>query len=77
MLSFAHVAGYTSEKHEHKESICEICLSAKYQAYTSPEAAGEARVLRRAEHIPQPPAGFITVRDSCDAGITRGPPLSS
>ncbi len=77
MFSFAHAAEYGSLEHEHEGSACEICLNAKYQDYTSPGTASEDRVLRRTEHVPQPPADVIAVRNSCDAGITRGPPLSS
>ena len=77
MLSFAHAAECDSREHKHEGSACEICLNAKYQDYTDPGAASEDRVLHHAEHIPQPPADVIVVRDSCEAGITRGPPLSS
>ena len=77
MLSFAHAAEYGSLEHEHEGSACEICPSAKYQDCASPGAAGEARILRHAEHVPQHPADVIIVRDAWDAGISRGPPLSS
>ena len=77
MFSFAHAAEYGSLEHEHEESACEICLNAKHLDYTGPGVASEDRVLRRAEHVPQPPADVTVVRDSCDAGITRGPPLFS
>ena len=77
MLSFAHAAEYDSQEHEHEGVSCEICLSAKYQDFSSPSATSEVRVLHRAQHVPQPPADVVVVRDTCEAGITRGPPISS
>ena len=77
MLSFAHAAECGSREHKHEGTECEICLSAKYQDYTDPDATSELRVLHRAQHVPQPLADVIVVRDTCEAGITRGPPLSS
>ena len=77
MLSFAHAAECGSREHKHEGTECEICLNAKYQDYTDPGATSEVRVLHRAQHVPQPPVGVIVVRDTCEAGITRGPPLSS
>ncbi len=77
MLSFAHAAEYGSSEHEHEGTTCEICLSAKYQDCTSPGATSGACLLYHAEHVPQPFIGVIIVRDTYDAGITRGPPLSS
>ena len=74
---FAHTAEYGSWEHEHEGAACEICLSAKYQDCTSPGATGEASLLRHAQHVPQAPADVIIVRDTCNAGITRGPPTSS
>lgn len=77
MLSFAHAAECGSWEHKHEGTECEICLNAKYQDYTDPVATSEVRVLHRAQHVPQPPAELIIVRDTCEAGIIRGPPLSS
>ena len=77
MLFFAHAAEYGSREHEHEGVSCEICLSTKYQDFSSPGATSEVRVLHRAQHVPQPPADVIVVRNTCEAGITRGPPLSS
>ncbi len=77
MLSFAHAAECGSWEHKHEGIECEICLSAKYQGYTYPSATSETCVLHRAQYIPQPPADVIVVRDAHNAGITRGPPLSS
>ena len=77
MLSFAHAAEYGSREHEHEGVSCEICLSVKYQDFSSPGATSEVCVLHRAQHIPQSPTGATIVRDDYDAGITRGPPLSS
>ena len=77
MFSFAHAAEYGSWEHEHEESACEICLSAKYQDFSSPGAASEASLLRHTQYVPHPPIETIIVRDDYDAGITRGPPFSS
>ena len=77
MLSFAHAAECASREHKHEGTECEICLNAKYQNYTDPGATSEVRVLHRAQHVPQPLAYVIVVRDICEARITRGPPLSS
>lgn len=77
MLSFVHAAECGSREHKHEGIECEICLSVKYQSYTGPDAASEDRVLHCARHVPQPLAGVIVVRDTCEAGITRGPPISS
>ena len=77
MLSFAHAAECGSLEHEHEGIACEICLSAKYQDCTSPSATSGACLLYHAECVPQPPTDVIVVRDTCEAGITRGPPLSS
>ena len=77
MLSFAHAAECGSQEHKHEGIECEICLSAKCQDYTDPGATSETCVLHRAQHVPQPPADVIVVRDTCEAGITRGPPISS
>ena len=77
MFSFAHAAEYDSREHEHEGISCEICLSAKYQDYTSPDTTSETCVLRHAEYVPQSPTGASIVRDDYDAGITRGPPTSS
>ena len=77
MLSFAHATEYGSLEHEHEGASCEICLSAKYQDLSSPGAASEACLLHHAEYVPQSPVGVITVRNAYEAGITRGPPLSS
>lgn len=77
MLSFAHAAECGSKEHKHEGTECEICLNAKYQDYTDPGATSEVRVLHRAQHVPQPLGDVIVVRDTCEAGITRGPPLSS
>ena len=77
MLSFAHAAECGSWEHEHEGIACEICLNAKYQDFSSPGATSEVRVLHRARHVPQPLADFIVVRETCEAGITRGPPFSS
>ena len=77
MLSFAHAAECGSGEHKHEGTECEICLNAKYQDYTDPGTTSEVRVLHRAQHVPQPLADVIVVRDTCEAGITRGPPLSS
>ncbi len=77
MFSFAHAAEYGSQEHEHEGIACEICLSAKYQDFSTPGTTNEVRVLHRAQHVPQPPIEVIFVRDAYDAGITRGPPLSS
>ncbi len=77
IFSFAHAAECGSQEHKHEGTECEICLSAKYQDYTDPGATSEVRVLHRAQHVPQPLADVIVVRDTCEAGITRGPPISS
>ena len=77
MLFFAHAAECDSREHEHERVSCEICLSAKYQDFSSPGAASEDRVLHHARHVPQPLADVIVVRDACEEGITRGPPVSS
>ena len=77
MLSFAHAAECDSREHKHEGAECEICLSAKYQDYTDPGATSKARVLHRAQNVPQPLADVIVVRNTCEAGITRGPPFSS
>ncbi|MDE0158448.1 MAG: hypothetical protein OXI02_02215 [Candidatus Dadabacteria bacterium] len=77
MLSFAHAAEYGSLEHEHDGTACEVCLSAKYQGFSSPGAASEACLLHYAEYVPQSPIGVIVVRNAYEAGITRGPPLSS
>ncbi|MXW43904.1 MAG: hypothetical protein F4X32_00535 [Candidatus Dadabacteria bacterium] len=77
MLFFAHAAECGSREHEHERVSCEICLNAKYQDFSSPGATSEVRVLHRAQHVPQPLADVIFVRDTCEAGITRGPPISS
>jgi hypothetical protein len=77
MLSFAHAAEYGSWEHEHEGTACEICLSTKYQDFSSPDATSGTCVLRHAEYVPQSPTGANIVRDDYDAGITRGPPLSS
>ena len=77
MLSFAHAAECDSREHRHEGTECEICLNAKDQDYTDPGATSETRVLHRARHVPQPPGDVIIVRNACEAGITRGPPLSS
>ena len=77
MLSFAHAAKYGSLEHEHDGTACEICLNAKYQDYTSSGAMSGACLIRHAQYVPRPPIGVIIVRDTCEAGITRGPPLSS
>ncbi len=77
MLSFAHAAEYGSSEHGHEETACEICLNAKYQSFSSPAAASETCFLHHAEYIPQSPIGVIIVRNAYEAGITRGPPLSS
>ena len=77
MLSFVHAAEHGSLEHKHEGVSCEICLSAKYQDFSSPGATSEARVLHRARHVPQPLADVIVVRDACEEGITRGPPIPS
>ena len=77
MLSVAHAVEYGSGGHEHEGTDCEICLSAKYQDYTGPGITSEIRVLHRTQQAPQPLADVIVVRDTCKAGITRGPPISS
>ena len=77
MLSFAHAAEHGSLEHEHEGIACEICLSAKYQDFSSPDATSGPRVLRHAEYVSQSPTGATIVRDDYDEGITRGPPLSS
>ncbi len=77
MLSFAHAAECGSREHKHEGTECEICLSAKYQDYKDPGATSEVRVLHRTQHVPQSPTDVIVVRDTCEAGITRGPPYSS
>ena len=77
MLAFAHAAECGSREHEHEGIACEICLSAKYQDYTDSGATSEVRVLHRAQHVTQPLADVIVVRDTREAGITRGPPISS
>ena len=77
ILSTAHAAEYGSQEHKHEGTECEICINAKYQDYTDPGATRELRVTHRTQHIPQPPADFIVVLDTCEAGITRGPPTSS
>lgn len=77
ILSFAHAAECGSREHKHEGTECEICLSAKYQDYKDPGATSEVSILQRAQHVPQPLADVTIVRDTCDAGITRGPPLSS
>lgn len=77
MLSFAHAAEYGSSEHEHEGAACEICLNAKYNDYTSPGVTSGTCVLRHTQYVPQLTTGVIIVRDICDAGITRGPPISS
>ena len=77
VLFFAHASGYALEKHKHKETACEICLSAKYQDCSSPGVTSEVCFFHHAEYIPQPSIGVIIIRNTCDTGITRGPPLSS
>ena len=77
MLSFVHAAECGSEEHRHEGTECEICLNAKYQDWADPGTASEFRVLHRAQHALRPLADVIFVRDACEAGITRGPPLSS
>ncbi len=77
MLSFAHAAEYGSHEHEHEGIACEICLNAKYQDFSSPGAVNEASPLRHTQYVPQPPIEVIFVRDAYEAGITRGPPISS
>ena len=77
MLSFAHAAEYDSLEHGHEATACEICLSTKYQSFSSPGAASEACLLHHAEYVPQSLVGVIIVRNAYEAGITRGPPLSS
>ncbi len=77
MLSFAHAAECGSREHKHEGTECEICLNAKYQDHTDLGTTSEVRVLHRAQYVPQPLADIIVVRDTCEAGITRGPPLSS
>ena len=77
MLSFAHAAEHGSWEHEHEGVSCEICLSAKYQDFSSPDAASGPGFLRHAEYVSQSPTGATIVRDTCDEGITRGPPISS
>lgn len=77
MLSFAHAAEHGSWEHEHEGISCEICLSAKYQDFSSPDAASGPSVLRHAEYVSQSPAGATIVRDDYDEGITRGPPIPS
>ena len=77
MLSFAHAAEYGSWEHEHEGTTCEICLSAKHQDFTSPGATSGTCFLRHAQHVPQATADVIILRDTLNAGITRGPPLSS
>lgn len=76
MLSFTHAAECGSREHKHEGTECEICLNAKYQDYTDPGATSEVRVLHRAQQVPQPFGDVIVVRDTCEAGITRGPPPS-
>ena len=78
ILFFAHAAECGSlDEHEHEGTECEICLNAKYQDYTDSGATSEVRVLHRAQHVPQPLTDVIVVRDTCETGITRGPPVSS
>lgn len=77
ILSTAHAAEYGSHEHRHEGTECEICIKAKYQDYTDPGAASEIRVLHRAQHVPQLPANVIVARNTCKAGINRGPPISS
>ncbi len=77
MLFFAHAAECGSREHKHEGIECETCLNAKYQDYTDPGVTSEVRVLHRAQHVPQPLADVIVVRDTRETGITRGPPISS
>ena len=77
ILSFAHAAECSSREHKHEGDQCEICINAKYQDYTDPVAAGEIRIAYRAQCVQQPSADIIVVRDSREAGITRGPPTPS
>ena len=77
LFLFAHTAEYGSWEHEHEGANCEICLSVKHQNCTSPGAASGTCFLRHTEYIPQAPTDVIIVRDDYDAGITRGPPISS
>ena len=77
ILSFAHAAECGSREHKNEGTECEICLNAKHQDHTDPGATSEVRFLHRAQHVPQPLGDVIVVRDTCEAGITRGPPLSS
>lgn len=77
MLSFTHAAEYGSLEHEHEGTACEICLSAKYQDYTTHGATSGTCLVSYTRYVPQTPADVITVRDACNAGITRGPPFSS
>ena len=77
MLSLVHVAEHSSGKDRHEEAGCEICLSVKHQDFTSPDAMSGTYFLRHAQYVPQAPAEVIIVCDTYNAGITRGPPLSS
>lgn len=77
MLSFAHAVECNSREHKHEGTECETCPNAKYQDYTDSGAMSEVRLLHRAQQVPQPLGNVIVVRDTCQAGITRGPPLSS
>lgn len=77
MLSFAHAAECGSREHKHEGAECEICLSVKYQGYAGHGATSEIHVLHRTRYVPQPLADVIVVQDACEAGITRGPPISS
>ena len=77
MLSVAHAVEYGSGGHEHEGTDCEICLSTKYQDCISPGATSEACLFHHVEYVPQSPIDVIIVRDTKDAGIIRGPPISS
>ena len=77
MLSFVHAAEHGSLEHKHEGVSCEICLSAKYQDFSSPGAASGPSVLRHAEYVSQSPTGATIVRDDYGEGITRGPPIPS
>ena len=77
MLFFAHAAECDSREHKHEGIECEMCLSVKYQGYTGPDATSEVHVLHRTRYVPQTLADIIVVQDTCEAGITRGPPISS
>lgn len=77
MLCFAHAEECGSGEHKHGETECEVCINAKYQDYTDSAAASEVRILHHTQHVPRPLADVIVVLDTCEAGITRGPPTSS